>query len=617
MRVRSASAIFAIALGCVALLGLWQYTLHSRGILMYDFRAFYCGAGAAIGGHDPYLQEPLYSCESHPDGSWLMNAGGNVAVPAPFPGYVFVLLMPLTLLPFPIASLVWAAVMLLCAALTVLGLRRLTGINTWALSALVFSADCIVPLTLGQLTPLAVMGLVWGAVAVEEGRFVLAAAALAFAAFEPHLTIGAILSLFVWKARSRIPLLVMAFVLAGSSVALLGAAAASEYLRVVLPLHALSELRFPGQLALAPLLYQLGVSARQAVLIAGIQWAIVVAIGVVTARRVAQAYSTDALLLLWPAGVALLGGVFLHAPQIAFIIPLIVLVAARNDATVIARVSLILLSVPWLPTIVQPELLGVGALAMFLVARLIVRLSVMASLATVAGFMVVSLTGFYFVHHTALASWASLPAALHIRPNMLAEITWQAAMSTYNYGDVGTSIGRLLTWAGLVCACFAVGIRTIPEEPRRDLQDRFYSDSSLRFQLVRYLFIGGISAGADVGVFLLLLAVHVPVLIVATVSYGCGLAVHFTLNKYVNFRAHDRPIHHQASTYAAVAFTCWLTTLVIVKAAIFFGFSPVVGKLVAIVVGAPIGFFGHRHFTFGRGLLASVKVAIGKRAPKL
>jgi putative flippase GtrA len=132
----------------------------------------------------------------------------------------------------------------------------------------------------------------------------------------------------------------------------------------------------------------------------------------------------------------------------------------------------------------------------------------------------------------------------------------------------------------------------------RELGARFYASRSWRFQLARYLTIGGVSAGVDLGIFVLLLAARVPILIVATASYGVGLAVHFTLNKYLNFRRHDRPIHRQASTYALVAFACWLVTLAIIKLATVGGLTPFAGKLAAIVLCAPIGFFGHRHFTF-------------------
>ncbi|HTA40255.1 MAG TPA: GtrA family protein, partial [Candidatus Acidoferrales bacterium] len=80
----------------------------------------------------------------------------------------------------------------------------------------------------------------------------------------------------------------------------------------------------------------------------------------------------------------------------------------------------------------------------------------------------------------------------------------------------------------------------------RTLVTRFYEDRTWPFQLARYLTIGGIVFCIDVGSFAALLRAGVPLLVTTTIAYGFGIASHFTLNKYVNFRAHDRPVHAQA-----------------------------------------------------------------------
>jgi putative flippase GtrA len=138
----------------------------------------------------------------------------------------------------------------------------------------------------------------------------------------------------------------------------------------------------------------------------------------------------------------------------------------------------------------------------------------------------------------------------------------------------------------------------------RALARRLYEDRAWPFQLARYLSIGGMVFCIDVGLFALLLHARWPLLPVATLSYGAGVIAHFTLNKYVNFRAHDRPVHLQASNYSIVAFACWLTTLAIVKLAVAFGVPPLAGKLAAVAVNVPVGFLGHRNVTFGRGVFA-------------
>lgn len=146
-----------------------------------------------------------------------------------------------------------------------------------------------------------------------------------------------------------------------------------------------------------------------------------------------------------------------------------------------------------------------------------------------------------------------------------------------------------------------------------ELAQRFYADSSWPFQLARYASIGGFVTCIDVGSFVLFLRAGWPLLAVITASWGIALATHFSLNKYVNFRAHDRPTHHQVATYAIVAGATWLTTTAIVKGAVAIGAPPLFGKFVAIAFNVPIGFFGHRYLTFGRGISATLKEALRRR----
>jgi putative flippase GtrA len=141
----------------------------------------------------------------------------------------------------------------------------------------------------------------------------------------------------------------------------------------------------------------------------------------------------------------------------------------------------------------------------------------------------------------------------------------------------------------------------------RAFVERFYEDRTWPFQLARYATIGGIVLCIDVGTFAGLLRAGVALLLTTSIAYGLGIATHFTLNKYVNFRAHDRPVHSQAITYGIVAFICWLTTLGIVRSAVALGLPPLGGKLLAIAFNLPLGFLGHRYLTFGRGILSTVR----------
>jgi putative flippase GtrA len=137
---------------------------------------------------------------------------------------------------------------------------------------------------------------------------------------------------------------------------------------------------------------------------------------------------------------------------------------------------------------------------------------------------------------------------------------------------------------------------------------RLFSDRTWPFQLIRYVSIGAIVFVVDVGLFRLLVGTGVFLAIAATISFGIAICVHFTFNKYVNFRAHDRPVGEQAGTYALVAFVCWLVTLAVIESGVrLFGLTPLAAKLVAVAVNLPVGFLGHRYLTFGPGIAHAIR----------
>jgi putative flippase GtrA len=148
----------------------------------------------------------------------------------------------------------------------------------------------------------------------------------------------------------------------------------------------------------------------------------------------------------------------------------------------------------------------------------------------------------------------------------------------------------------------------------RDLASRYYEDRTWPFQLARYLTIGGFVFCVDVGTFALLLRLHWWLPLVTTAAFALGVLAHFSLNKYLNFRAHDRPLHSQAFTYGIVVLISWLSTLAIVSVAVSLGAPPLAGKVIAVVLNVPLGFLGHRYLSFGRGIAATLR-SLRERSP--
>lgn len=137
---------------------------------------------------------------------------------------------------------------------------------------------------------------------------------------------------------------------------------------------------------------------------------------------------------------------------------------------------------------------------------------------------------------------------------------------------------------------------------------RLAFDQGWRFQFLRYVTIGGIVLAVDVGSFKLLLGTKIALFFVTTTAYALAICTHFTLNKFINFRAHNRPVHHQAANYAWIALAGWIITVAVVEIGTHrFGLAPLLAKLAAVVINLPIGFLGHRFVTFGNGFFAALR----------
>ena len=262
-------------------------------------------------------------------------------MPAPLPGYVFALVAPLTMLPFGAAAALWLLGLCAAVALTIVILQRLSGL-AWPVVALaVVSGDAASALALGQLAPLAVLGLAASALALRRDRPRRAACCAAATLVLPQVALPVLLVLFVHERRARSTLAAILLVAAAISVAMLGWHANLEYLARVLPAHALSERNFVRQLALAPMLYQLGVPTRLAYLAGGAValGALVTAVAVTPA--VVRAYRDRAFIVLAPSVFALIGGTFLHVDALAAALPCALVLNARGaGARPLAKVGL-------------------------------------------------------------------------------------------------------------------------------------------------------------------------------------------------------------------------------------------------------------------------------------
>jgi len=127
-------------------------------------------------------------------------------------------------------------------------------------------------------------------------------------------------------------------------------------------------------------------------------------------------------------------------------------------------------------------------------------------------------------------------------------------------------------------------------------------------QFVRYVVIGSTVFCIDVGSFQWMVQSRAFLWVAVIVSYLLGVAVHFSLNKYWNFRDYQRTVVQQARTYALIAAGQMITTLGIVEAGVhLLKISPLESKILAVFINVPLFFFAHKHMTFGPGIRQTFK----------
>ena len=93
-----------------------------------------------------------------------------------------------------------------------------------------------------------------------------------------------------------------------------------------------------------------------------------------------------------------------------------------------------------------------------------------------------------------------------------------------------------------------------------------------------------------------------------TLSYIIAVSAQFLMNKYLNFRAFDRAIHHQASTYIVVTAVNYVLMIAVEELGIhLLHVDTLMAYALSIPVNLPIGYLANRFLTFGPGITESLR----------
>lgn len=454
--------LFAIVFGIVTIL-IFAFSPSSRPIALWrDFNAFYCAGRVVDARMNPYLAEPLGTCERTPRTQAFQAGAENLTLPAPLPPYDFVIFRFLAFLPYAWAGALWMAVIAACTLATGRALHRLCGLSTLAATALCVPTVAFSAGILGEMAPVAIAAIAWCAHAFARRRSTDAGIFALIAMTQPHVGLAAVVALFLCDRRTRAVLAGGAAVLALWGVANVGPHAFVRYFTTVLPAHAIAEIPSTNQISLTALLAEIGAPHGFAVFAGAFCYFAMLVAGVALAYRIRAANARDSLIVALPVAFALLGGIFMHVTQLPAALPCTLIVWARSTGrirTVLGFVA-IAIAVPW----VQFSFLGLGFPILAGGAMAVASAELLGLRFRMAFAMATLITGFIIgldVGVVVAAPTPDPPPLPPIVPTDLPEVNWATAMTNISRIDPGLyTVARIPSWIGtlaMVVFCARAG----------------------------------------------------------------------------------------------------------------------------------------------------------------
>jgi hypothetical protein len=434
--------------GMIALNGM-----RSETYLMGDFRAFYCAGKVVAQGANPYLAEPLRTCEATAGPPAEPAFLRPVALPAPLPPYALVLFVPLALLPFPVAAACYGALLVASMILAVALFARVTGASSIVLNLAFAPIAATVTFYVGQPVPLVFAALAGAALLVRSGRWAAAAPCAMFASIEPHVALAAIAGMLVAFPRVRLPIVACSAALAAASVAAVGWPTSVSYIRDVVPAHALANV-YEWQFSLTSILTSAGVGAPAAIRAGELMFAAMAGLGVAVALRLRRLTGDAAVMVIVPPAFALFGGVHVHFQQLAVAFPAILYAFVRYPRVrTLAASGLAFAMIPW-------NVMGSNVLAGL--APLVAGTFGAITVGRRAGLLFALCAACIGFSLLLLAVWGLGPAPVHFvprayPPNALAELSWgDFSRGVLMRPSLMMQWLRVPTMAGLACGLAAV-----------------------------------------------------------------------------------------------------------------------------------------------------------------
>lgn len=465
--MKRAGLVLALSLAAVPALMILAHTIAPALTERYfvqrseAFLAFYCAGGIAARGENPYRIQPLLDCEQA-EGDGMISAG--IVEPAPLPGYALGFFSLFRTLPYATAAMTWAAILLMALFVATWVLARITSLPWYLIAAALAPSAGHINIRFGEIPPFCIGALCVSAYLLVHRRFAGAALAASTVMLEPHVGLAACLGLFCFVPQTRAPLAVLGIAFGSASIATLGWDRNVEFLQTVLPVHARSEVFAGDQYSLTWILHALGLPADIALRAGSISYIVMLACGLVLAKRWAGSLRSPELIVALPAAAVLIGGVFIHDIQMVIALPAALIIAARSSGIrrSLGFLGVLLIAVPWGSILAHAGTLAFLSIALVAVLSLGGRFGqavwARGVTAGAAGALVLS-----------LASMAPPPApALSLptlrSPDAQAAENWQQYIEGNSGPATPGSVGRkILVWSGFAAMLLAAagGRRTV------------------------------------------------------------------------------------------------------------------------------------------------------------
>ncbi len=288
-------------------------------------------------------------------------------------------------------------------------------------------------------------------------------------ALEPHLALGAWLSVSIFAPRARGAVALAGGVLLAICFAL-NAGALAEYLQSVLPLHALSEVPRPTQYSATWIAYASGAAPALALRIGEATYVLTLVAGLAAAPALQRRWNDSAVLILAPLAAAVTGGTFVHASQVVLAAPFAAVLSLRESGLVrvSSAIACAALAVPWFQGGQQlmVALLGIVLAAVIVFAATSSSVFMFRAAAATAAF--VMLLVFTQRHDRALRHAPAFPVAA--APNELASAPWgRYIWREQSAVPVAAWVAKSGSWLGLLLLVGSVAAALTNKEPVRSV----------------------------------------------------------------------------------------------------------------------------------------------------